>query len=587
MQPGSFATAKEAVSPLVISYTRFSTKRQAKGQSYQRQTSMALDWCKERGHQLDDTWCFHDPGVSGWSGENARSGELSVLLKLVEDGKIPRGSYLLIEAMDRLTRENLVPAVMLLTNILQAGIVLVTLQDRKELTEETARNPFEFMAAILALSSGNIESTRKSDMVGKAYAANRDAGKQQIFGTAPGWLWRKDKYSPWQVDEAKAESVRKVFALCIDGYGSSEIAKKANAEGWVVPTRLGNKKRGGGWPVTMPGKLIRNRAVIGEHEHRDRTHKANAKHWMGVSRGAPIPNYYPAIIDEKTFYAAQAATDRRRKPERRDAWYLNIWSGLLVCGKCGGGVHRKTDPHSKYHGQVRCRNAGAGLCDTPSMKIDAFDTMMLISIEIQGKGLHLQPTEDYTSLIDAELGQLSNIDAATERLAGIIMDNGDGLPVLRAKAKELAAERAKVQAKIEEYRQAQAEQAARMDDTTFSEDLQPLLYLRTEEAKAIRAEVNAKLRRIIEKIEVVGGQSAIVHYKGDDTPQFIPLDILIRQFEGRRPENLAKRNKAHSTPLLGIPYAKPRSSLTYEQQQELEAAVARVLDEQAKLAPEK
>lgn len=538
---------------------------------------MALDWCKARGYELDDTWCFHDPGVSGWSGANARTGELSVLLKLVDDGKIPRGSYLLIEAMDRLTRDNLVPAVMMLANILNAGIVLVTLQDEKELTAESAQNPFEFMMAVMALSTGNLESTRKSTMVGKAYAANRDAGKQQIFGTAPGWLWRKDKYSPWQLDAAKVESVRKVFELCIEGYGSSEIAKRANTEGWVVPTRLQNKKNGGGWPATMPGKLIRNRATIGEHEHRDRTHKANAVHWMGESRGAPIPDYYPAAIDQNLFYAAQAATDRRRKPERRDAWYLNIWSGLLMCGKCGSGIHRKTDPLSKYHGQVRCRNAGAGLCDTPSMKIDAFDAAMLNMLEIQGKGLHLQPSEDFTSLIDAELGRLANLDAATERLFDIVRETGDGLPAMRKKANELSAERAKVQAKVDEYRKAQAEQAAKLVDTDFTDDLLPVLYQRTNEAKAIRADVNARLRRLIEKIVVIGGKGATVHYKGDDTTQYIQLDLYIRMFEDAKRGKAGKQDASHT---IGIPFMQA-SSPPSEQQAEFEAAVARMLAEQA------
>lgn len=522
----------------VLSYTRFSSKRQAKGQSYQRQTKAALDWCEEYGYKLDEQWCFHDPGVSGWTGENAKTGELSVLLKLVREEKIPRGSILLIEAMDRLTRANLVPAVMLLSELLTAGIEIVTLQDggKKRLTEKSAQNPFEFMTAIMALSSGNIESSRKSDMVRKAYAANRDSGKSQIFGSAPGWLWRKDKYSPWQLDEAKAESVRKVFALCIEGCGASEIARRANAEGWVVPTRLANKKRGGGWPITMPSKLIRNRAVIGEHQHRDRTHEAHDKHWMGESRGEPIKDYYPAVVSEDVFFAAQAATTRRRKPQRRDEWYLNIWSGLLVCGECGGGLHRKTDSKARNQGQVRCRNAGAGLCGTPSMAIDAFDAVLLSLIEDFGKGLHLEGDEDYTRLIDTETGVLENLNNAEARFGAILVGSGDNLPVLRAQANELAAERIKVSERIETYRQAQAEQALRLVNTTFTDDLLPNLYLRTAEAKEVRAKVNAKLRRLIEKIVVVGGKEATVHYKIDSTTQFIDLAQMLGVFSMPAPK---------------------------------------------------
>ncbi|MDD2875541.1 MAG: recombinase family protein, partial [Azoarcus sp.] len=90
--------------PRVISYTRFSSRKQAAGDSYRRQTEAALRWCKEHGHELDTSLVLEDLGISGYSGANAKRGALGVLQMMVLDSKIEKGTILLIEAFDRLTR---------------------------------------------------------------------------------------------------------------------------------------------------------------------------------------------------------------------------------------------------------------------------------------------------------------------------------------------------------------------------------------------------------------------------------------------------------------------------------------------------
>ena len=61
----------------VISYTRFSSKRQAKGDSYRRQTDMSAKWCQENGYELDTILRYEDLGVSAWSGASTEIGAFS------------------------------------------------------------------------------------------------------------------------------------------------------------------------------------------------------------------------------------------------------------------------------------------------------------------------------------------------------------------------------------------------------------------------------------------------------------------------------------------------------------------------------
>ena len=91
-------------SPLVYSYRRFSSGKQAQGHSLDRQSSMARAWCVERGLTLDESLSIADLGVSAFSGKNAVDGALSGFLAAAKSGKIPPGSILLLESLDRLSR---------------------------------------------------------------------------------------------------------------------------------------------------------------------------------------------------------------------------------------------------------------------------------------------------------------------------------------------------------------------------------------------------------------------------------------------------------------------------------------------------
>ncbi len=509
----------------VISYTRFSTLAQAKGQSLRRQEEKAETWATARGLKLDDNLRLRDLGVSAWSGANVETGALSMLREMAKAQQIEPGTILVIEAMDRLTRQGLDNAIPLFIDLLKSGIELVTLQDNQHYTKESLKDLAKFITAIILLSSGNRESEIKSERVRDAYEANRKRGSTQIFGSAPGWLIRDDKFSPWKLEPKKSEVVRKVFELMADGWGSGEIAKKANAEGWIVPTRLGDKRMKG-WTATMASKIVRSRSAIGEHEHRNRTREANKKHWEGESRGVVLQNYYPAVVDEELFYKVQAAVDRRRKPEGRDKWYFNIWSGLICCGKCGGGVWRKTDFGTKTLGQLRCRNAAAGLCDEPSIPIKQVDATVISRIS-QLASSQLGDVDKYLAKLDAETAKLTEVDLVAATLSTVITTKGVNLPALVEKASSLSAQRAEVANEIERLRKLIAEHSGSLFDTSFADALVPALYERTENAKEQRAKANLALRRLIDKVELIASEHHVfVTFKDSHTRLVIDVAKL-------------------------------------------------------------
>jgi hypothetical protein len=54
---------------------------------------------------IDTDLTFNDLGVSAYRGKNAEAGRLADFLVAVEDGIVPRGSYLLVESLDRISRQ--------------------------------------------------------------------------------------------------------------------------------------------------------------------------------------------------------------------------------------------------------------------------------------------------------------------------------------------------------------------------------------------------------------------------------------------------------------------------------------------------
>src|SRR5262245_28719381 len=149
---------------IAYSYIRFSTPDQLKGDSLRRQIQATADWCERNGVTLDTSLTLRDLGVSAFRGAH-RTGDkhaLGAFLKLANQGRIPRGSFLIIENLDRLTREDERTAIRLWLDILDAGISIVQLKPETVFRHERS-DMTDIIRAIIELSRGHSESRMKSE----------------------------------------------------------------------------------------------------------------------------------------------------------------------------------------------------------------------------------------------------------------------------------------------------------------------------------------------------------------------------------------------------------------------------------------
>jgi DNA invertase Pin-like site-specific DNA recombinase len=336
-----------ALLALAYSYIRFSHPDQAKGDSLRRQTELRDAWLARNKVTLDTSLTLEDKGISGYTGEHRDNPDrhaLAAFLYAVEHDRIPRGSYLIVESLDRLSREDILPALTLVLNLIQSGIRIVQLLPVEMVYDENA-NPMHLMMMIMELSRGHSESALKSERVGEAWQEKKrraSAGEAQkpsqamregqraLTARTPAWLRVVDGKCE-VIPEAKA-ALRRVLELArLQGIGA--VVKCLNAEG-LRP--IGRHKRASKhWTRSYVAKLLCDRRLIGEYQPYTGRGKKRAKD------GDPVPGYYPAVWTEDEFYAARGAVnDRKGKPGRPSKERVNVFAGLLHDARDGGSLQQ-------------------------------------------------------------------------------------------------------------------------------------------------------------------------------------------------------------------------------------------------------
>jgi DNA invertase Pin-like site-specific DNA recombinase len=316
--------------PRAYSYRRFSQSVQAEGGSVARQTRMAAEYCKRKRLTLDDTLTLDDFGVSAFRGDNVRDGALAGFLEACRTGRVPKGSSLIVESLDRLSRDQIRPALQLFLQLQDFGISIVTLQPEREYRPDST-DALALVEPLIVFARAHEESLMKSHRRRDGWRQARDrarAGGGPMLKTCPAWLEVTE--DGFRVKEEAVAVVRQIYAMARDGLGVYRITERLNRDG--VPT-IGN---GGRWVKAYVYRILTSPAAKGDYQpQRQEGRKA-------VPDGAPIPNYYPAVVTEEEWDTARAAVERRgggRGAGRKGAEETNLFTGLLHCALTGEKLH--------------------------------------------------------------------------------------------------------------------------------------------------------------------------------------------------------------------------------------------------------
>ncbi|WNB75700.1 recombinase family protein [Methylomonas koyamae] len=491
--------ASEQVKPKAYSYIRFSTPEQAQGDSQRRQKDDAEKYALQHGLDLDDKLTFKDLGVSAYRGKNAETGRLGEFLEAVREGMIERNAILLVESLDRISRQAARKALRILEDIVDEGITVITINDgavytAKKLNEE----PMSLLMAILIFIRANEESANKAGRLAAAWAAKRDAAQSKpLTALVPAWLKLDKKTGAFEVIEERAEIVRRIYRETIEGAGYGLIAKRFNDEG-ITP--FGKPKKGSKgdthyWHRTYVQKILRNPAVTGEYTPHRMEHADGKK--VRKPAGERIANYFPAVVDAELYQAVQAMRQARSSKIQTGRGSLqNLLTGLIVCPICGSTMTRKSPGATKKGESVFvCAKAKAGAgCKFHGVKQHTVEGFIVENID---RLLAEMPSGNDT--LDAQVENLSaGLHACGDHIDNLTKALMDGYsPTIAAALRKAEQDHEETKAQLDD---ALARQAAASDAWT-SKRIESLTGALSEEP-IDKTRANVALRQLLNSIVI-------------------------------------------------------------------------------------
>lgn len=349
-----------------FSYIRMSTEAQLKGHSLQRQMEMTRRYAEEKNLDLIED--LKDIGLSAHSGKNITSGQLGRFLNALQDGEIERGSILIVESLDRLSRKDPMIAFNQLSFMMGAGLEVHTISDGQIYSTESMKNDVgKLFTSLGYMLRAYSESEEKSKRLQKRWDNKRNNLETKILTTvAPAWLKPKPDKSGFEIDPYAASVVKKIFEMCIEeNMGTFSITKYLNNNIDIYPkftqsTKANRSKDGDnriGWQKSYVQKILNNPAVYGEFTPNKLIDGKRVPQEISYER------YFPTVISEKDFYLAQSKMKNRAiiGGGRKGESFSNVFTKMLTCGFCDAPVHYQDKGEGKKGGQyLRCSNALMG-----------------------------------------------------------------------------------------------------------------------------------------------------------------------------------------------------------------------------------
>lgn len=507
------------------SYIRWSSDAQAVGTSYERQVAHAKRVATENDLQYVERMV--DRGVGAFNGKNSKQGALSKFINAVRCGDIPSNSWLVVENLDRITRQNPYQAFSLISELIDLGLTIVAGADSKKYNTETVNSDRgDLFSMILDFSRGHNESQLKQDRTfghAKAIIEMHRSGVRSKEGYALAIesvgsnMWRTEKYK--EDPASKLSYIRphpiyypiaqEIVSLTLDGLGHQKIINYLN--GKYLPPKINKRSDEKYWSFNLIANFHKKKALYGLKEIRI----------AGVIES--IPDYYTPIIDEDTFRRIQVLKSERKSRSAVKSPHIRLLSGLniLKCGFCGGGMHGifingKT---LKY----KCTNGRAKGCRPWSFNASYADETLL---RLSANHIYRQENYDYEYGVDIQVYEikLSEADIKIDKVVSAIESTDEDFEPLINRLSELQATKEECLVEIERLR---IEQENQQQSTVVWEDIsdsvldinsaQVRTEVKSQIAKSVRSVICTQLGHgyIRFKIEFINGKSIVAERKLD------------------------------------------------------------------------
>ena len=216
-----------------------------------------------------------------------------------------------------------------------------------------------------------------------SYKLRGNAGKHTTNNVPYGYKKSPKDKNQWIIDENAAPNVKRMFRLCVEGYGIGDIARILRENKVETPSYywgsqgIGNWKtryavdRPYDWTMSTVADILSRPEYMG-HTVNFRTHSSDYKEKRIIKHPKEewkiFENTHEPIIDKETWELVQKL---RGTPKRHDfSDKPNPLTGILFCADCGAKLYnnsekatsikngRKPDPETGYYNSDHydCKN---------------------------------------------------------------------------------------------------------------------------------------------------------------------------------------------------------------------------------------
>lgn len=316
-----------------ILYCRLSRDDELQGDSNSivNQKNILSKYAKENGFK--NTHLIVD---DGYSGTNFLRPGWNELLELIENNKV---ETIIVKDMSRLGRDYLKVGFYTEVLFVEKNIRFIAINNGIDSSNQTDS---DFTPFLNIINEWYAKDTSKK--IRAVMKAKGESGKYLTTRPPFGYMKSPDDKTKWIVDDEAARVVKMIFDLCLEGYGTSQIARILKDKKVLTPFSYWNTKGQAfkcsenpyNWSADTVAGIIEKKEYLG-HTVNFKTYKQSYKSKKKCTnpeeKQLVFENTHEPIIDADTWKRVQELRRNKRRPSKTGK--TNMFSGIAYCADCG------------------------------------------------------------------------------------------------------------------------------------------------------------------------------------------------------------------------------------------------------------
>ena len=364
-------------------YCRLSRDDEQLGESnsIKNQKSILSKYAKD--NHFINTQFFVDDGYSGTSFTRPAFMEL---MELAEQGKI---ETIIVKDHSRPGRNRLIVGQLLEEDFVRLNIRYIAIMDNID----TDKGLNDFLPIQDWFNEMHAKNT--SQKVRAVFKNKGNSGIPLTINVPYGYKKDPLDKNKWIIDEPAAEIVRRIYDLCIQGYGTHQICNILKQE--KVPTPKEYKAIHGlcnyhisevkyCWQDRSIYDILFRQEYIGDtvnFKGTTKSFKDKSKIYFPKEQWKIFKNTHEPIIDEETWNTVQRIRENRQRPTKIGK--INIFSGHLFCKDCGSKLYyctsRSYTENKHFYRCSKYKNTSSKSCTSHTIREHILKELVLENIK--------------------------------------------------------------------------------------------------------------------------------------------------------------------------------------------------------------